>query len=212
MSPPTSGSARPVVVVGAGPVGQTAALLLARHGVPVVVVDGRAERDAVGSKAICQQRDVLDVWDFAGPGAEIARRGVTWTTSRTFHRDRELFTTRFVDRGRSAFPPWVNISQGETEALLDEAIAAVGTIDVRWGHLVTCLDQNDDGVVVTCATADGSTTIEGTHVVACPGARGEGLRSQLGITFDGVTFGDQFLICDIRTHLPGWETERRFYF
>ena len=34
----------------------------------------------------------------------------------------------------------------------------------------------------------------------------------LGLTFDGKTFTDQFLICDIRTDLPGWEQERRFYF
>ena len=34
----------------------------------------------------------------------------------------------------------------------------------------------------------------------------------LGLTFDGKTFTDQFLICDIRTEMPGWEQERRFYF
>ena len=57
-------------------------------GPAVVVLDGRPERDLVGSKAICQQRDVLDVWDSVGAGAEIAAEGVTWTTARTFHRDR----------------------------------------------------------------------------------------------------------------------------
>ena len=34
----------------------------------------------------------------------------------------------------------------------------------------------------------------------------------LGLGFPGESFDDQFLICDIRTDLPGWETERRFYF
>ena len=121
----------PILVVGCGPVGQTTALLLARWGLDVVVLDARPGRDLVGSKAICQQRDVLDVWDTVGVGAEVARRGVTWTTARTFHRDAELFHYSFVDRGRSPFPPWVNISQCETEALLDERIAAEPRIEVR---------------------------------------------------------------------------------
>ena len=73
----------PVAVIGNGPVGQTTALLLARWGIPVVLLDGRAERDAVGSKAICQQRDVLDIWSTVGAG-RIAEDGLTWTTARTF--------------------------------------------------------------------------------------------------------------------------------
>lgn len=198
----------PVLVIGCGPVGQTTALLLARWGLPVVVLDARAERDPVGSKAMCQQRDVLDVWDAVGAGAEIARRGVTWTTARTFHRDRELFTTTFADRGRSPFPPFVNISQTETEEVLDARIAAEPLVDVRWGSRVVGIAQDDSGVTVTCA--DGA-TVRGSHAVDCAGAR-DGLRSALGLSFPGESFEDYFLICDIRTDLPGWETERRFYF
>src|SRR3978361_1394612 len=146
----------PVVVIGCGPVGQTTALLLARWGLRVVVLDGRPERDLVGSKAICQQRDVLDVWDSVGVGAEVARRGVTWTTARTFHRNSELFSFEFADRGRSPFPPFVNISQCVTEALLDQAIAAQPLIEVRWGHQAVGIDQHGSadgsgGVSVSCA-------------------------------------------------------------
>ncbi|GAA0232976.1 FAD-dependent monooxygenase [Cryptosporangium japonicum] len=197
-----------VLVLGAGPVGQTTALLLARWGVPVTVLDARPRRDAVGSKAICQQRDVLDVWDSVGVGRAIAERGVTWTTARTFHRDRELFSTRFADRGRSVFPPFVNVSQSETEAVLDAAIAAEPLVDVRWGHRVTDIAQSATGVEVS--TAHGVLT--SSFAVACPGARGDDVRAMLGLRFDGESFDDCFLICDLRTDLPGGRTERRFYF
>ncbi|MGY1653502.1 FAD-dependent monooxygenase [Geodermatophilus sp. SYSU D01119] len=206
---PENAGAPPVVVIGCGPVGQTTALLLARWGLRVVVLDGRPARDLVGSKAICQQRDVLDVWDAVGVGAEIARRGVTWTTARTFHRDSEVFSFEFADRGQSPFPPFVNVSQCLTEELLDRAIAAQPLIDVRWGHAVTGIDQDAAGVSVSCANG---ATVSGSYAVACAGPRADVVRSALGLSFDGQTFGDQFLICDIRTELPGWETERRFYF
>jgi 3-(3-hydroxy-phenyl)propionate hydroxylase len=210
----TAESPAPVVVIGCGPVGQTTALLLARWGLRVVVLDGRPQRDQVGSRAICQQRDVLDVWDSVGVGAELARRGVTWTTARTFHRGQELFSFAFADRGQSPFPPFVNVSQCLTEELLDQAIAAQPLIEVRWGHQVTGIEQDDaadgvGGVSVACANG---VTVHGSYAVACAGPRADVVRSALRLTFEGQTFGDQFLICDIRTDLPGWETERRFYF
>ncbi len=99
---------RPVLVIGAGPVGQTAALCLARWGVPVVMLDARPARDPIGSKALCQQRDVLDLWDACGAGS-IASEGLTWSDARTFYQDKELFCWRIPDPGRSPVPPFVNV-------------------------------------------------------------------------------------------------------
>lgn len=211
MSSPEAGP-DPVVVIGAGPVGQTAALLLARWGVPVTVLDARPERDAVGSKAICQQRDVLDVWEAVGAGRLIADPGVTWERARTYYRDAELFCLTFADRGRSPFPPFVNVSQSHTEQVLDQRIAATRTIEVRWGHEVTGISQDADGVTVTCRTGEGERRVRAPYVLACAGARGDAVRRTLGVTFGGRSFDDQFLICDIRADLGEWANERRFYF
>ncbi|MDI2130854.1 FAD-dependent monooxygenase [Yinghuangia seranimata] len=200
--------ANPVVVIGAGPVGQSAALLLARWGLDVTLLDQRPARDAVGSKAICQQRDVLDVWASVGAGA-IADEGLTWTTARTYHRDRELFAWSFTDRGRSPLPPFVNISQSRTEEILDACVASADRVEVRWGHEVDRLAQDADGVTVTCANG---AVLRTPYVIACTGARGGVVRDALGLEFPGETFEDQFLICDIKADLPGWEAERRFYF
>jgi 2-polyprenyl-6-methoxyphenol hydroxylase-like FAD-dependent oxidoreductase len=201
-----------VAVIGNGPVGQTTALLLARWGVPVVLLDRRPARDLVGSKAICQQRDVLDVWASCG-GERIAQEGLTWSRARTFYREHELFCVELQDSGRSPFPPFVNISQARTEEILDEAIAAQPLIEERWGHEVVGLDQSHgDRVVVRCETSAGPVDVEAAYAVACGGARGRQLRELLGVGFDGRSFADSFLICDIRAELPGWENERRFYF
>jgi 2-polyprenyl-6-methoxyphenol hydroxylase-like FAD-dependent oxidoreductase len=202
----------PVTVIGSGAVGQSAALLLARWDVPVLLLDRRPERDLVGSRSICQHRDVLDVWASVGAGERIAEEGVTWTTARTYFRDRELFSLTLSDRGRSPFPPFVNISQSRTEQLLDVRIAAQPLIRSRWSTEVVGIDQDDAGVMLTCATPKGRTTVRTPYALACAGARGDAVRQQLGVRFDGHAFDDQFLICDIQAELPGWERERRFYF
>ncbi|WP_219507745.1 FAD-dependent monooxygenase [Nonomuraea ceibae] len=194
-----------VIVVGAGPVGQSAALLLARWGVPVLVLDQRERRDATGSRSICQQRDVLDIWAAAGAG-RIAEEGLAWTTARTYYRGEELFSWTFG--GQGPLPPCVNISQARTEEILDEAIAAQPLIEVRWGHRVTGIEQDSGGVTVRC----GERVLRAPYAVVCAGARAQELRRALGVTFEGETFDDQFLICDIRADLPGWEHERRFHF
>ncbi|AXB43371.1 FAD-dependent monooxygenase [Amycolatopsis albispora] len=198
----------PVLVLGAGPVGQTTALLLARHGVPSIVLDRRPARDLAGSKAICQQRDVLDIWEAVGAGRRIADEGVTWTTARTFHGETELFSYTFAEPGTPEFPPFVNLSQSRTEEILDERIAAEPLVDLRWGHEVTGIDQDTTGVTVTA----GDRSLRGSYLVVCTGARSDELRRLLGVRFDGESFDDRFLICDIRADLPGWATERRFYF
>jgi pentachlorophenol monooxygenase/3-(3-hydroxy-phenyl)propionate hydroxylase len=198
-----------VLVVGAGPVGQTTALLLARWGVPVILLDRRSVRDAVGSKAICQQRDVLDIWASVGAGVRIAREGLTWTVARIFHQDRELFSYPVADPDASQFPVFVNISQTRTEEILDDCIAAQPLIETRWSHEIESLEGDQHGVLAR--TGDGR-VVSGAYAVLCAGARAEVLRGRLGIGFEGNSFDDRFLICDIRADLPGWADERRFYF
>jgi 3-(3-hydroxy-phenyl)propionate hydroxylase len=194
----------PVAIVGNGPVGQTAALLLARWGVPVVLLDDRPGRTVEGSRAICQQGDVLDIWDSVGAG-QLASEGVTWTCARTYYRDRELFSYTLGRTGGS-FPPFVNISQSRTEQILDERIAAEPLIDVRWNSRVTGLAQDCAGVWLS------GVDVRADYVIACAGARGEQVRDMLGVGFSGQSFADKFLICDIKTEINDWANERRFYF
>jgi 3-(3-hydroxy-phenyl)propionate hydroxylase len=205
-------SGPPVVVVGNGPVGQTLALLLARWGVGSIVLDRRPQRDLVGSKAICQQRDVLDVWDAVGVGRAVAEEGLTWSRARTFYREHELFCTELPESPASAFPPFVNISQCRTEELLDAQIVATDLVDVRWNHTVNGVRNTDDGVDIAVTSPDGEQVLRAPYAVLATGGHSEQLRKSLGIEFGGRSFDDHFLICDIKAELPGWEAERRFYF
>ena len=64
-----------------------------------------------------------------------------------------------------------------------------------------------------CTCADGSRCAR-RYVVACAGRRAATRCAALlgRHASTGESFDDRFLICDIRADLPGWATERRFYF
>ncbi len=200
----------PVVVVGAGPVGLATALLLARWDVPTVVLEAKPGRDQVGSKAICMQRDVLDIFDRIGCAEPMVAEGVTWWRGRTYYRSHELFQITFPDRGRSPYPPFINIGQASTERYLWARAAKHPLVDVRPGHHVIGLAQDPDGVTVRAETPKGPVSVRAAYAVACDGAHST-VRKLLGLPFDGHSYSDQFLIADIRAELP-FGNERRFYF
>ncbi|HYZ32892.1 MAG TPA: FAD-dependent oxidoreductase, partial [Crenalkalicoccus sp.] len=67
----------PVIVVGAGPVGLSAAIDLAQQRVPVVLLD-EDDRLSTGSRAICFAKRTLEIWDRLGCGQRMVDKGVTW--------------------------------------------------------------------------------------------------------------------------------------
>lgn len=200
-------AAEPVLIVGAGPVGMVSALLLARHGVPTVVLEAQPGRAAVGSRSICVQRDVLDILGRAGLGAQVAEVGVTWLRGRTYYREHQVLEITFPPVADSAFPPWVNTPQYILELLAEQRIADEPLVDLRRGAEVVGITQDADGV--TASTVDDE--FRGTHLIAADGPHSI-VRRLLGLPFDGLSFPDKFLIADVRAELGFSVPERRFYF
>jgi 2-polyprenyl-6-methoxyphenol hydroxylase-like FAD-dependent oxidoreductase len=198
---------KPVIIVGAGPVGLTAALLLARQGVASMVVDARASASVEGSKAICIQRDSLDICDRVGVAAAMVAEGVTWSIGRTFYQDDELFHIDLPTDATAAFPPFVNISQTRTEGFLVEQAEKSDLIELRYDSPVERVSQRADDATVSFVDGRSMTA---PYVIGCDGPRSV-VRKSIGASFDGMSFDDQFLIADIRCDLD-FGNERRFYF
>lgn len=197
-----------VIVVGAGAVGLTLAGRLAQHGATVEVVEAEPGHDRIGSKAICMQRETLEIWSRLGVGQRVADRGVEWRIGRTYHRGRELFSVELPTH-HEHLPPFVNISQSEVEEILAARLSELG-VPIRHGHRFTNLEQDADGLTATFETDAGPLRRRASYLVGADGAH-SAVRHALGIGFEGVTFTDRFLIADVRAALP-FTNERHFHF
>jgi 3-(3-hydroxy-phenyl)propionate hydroxylase len=199
-----------VAVVGAGPIGMTLAGRLAQRGLKVILLEQEPMLTGEGSKALCMQRETLEIWARLGIGEQVAERGVQWQTGRTYFRGRELFSIQLPGAGEEHFPGFVNISQTEVEEMLLEGLRELPNVEVRWSHRLTGLRQDADTVTLTCDTPDGERTLRVVYAVGADGAHSS-VRHLLGMGFPGHTHDDLFLICDIRAELP-FPNERRFFF
>jgi 2-polyprenyl-6-methoxyphenol hydroxylase-like FAD-dependent oxidoreductase len=205
--PPTDAE---VAVVGAGPVGLTLAGRLAQHGVRTIVLEREPAHSGEGSRALCMQRETLEIWARLGIGDRVAERGVQWRTGRTYLGDRELFSIQLPGRAADHFPPFVNISQTEVEDLLIARLAELPGLELRWGQRLTGLVQDAGGVTLACETDAGQRSLRVDYLVGTDGAHSS-VRRLLGMGFPGHSHDDLFLICDIRARL-GFPNERRFFF
>jgi 3-(3-hydroxy-phenyl)propionate hydroxylase len=199
----------PVVIVGAGPVGLTLALDLARRQVPVVLIDD-ADRIGEGSRAICFAKRTLEIFDRLGLAEAMVEKGVTWQKGRVFRGETELYAFDLLPEGGHKQPAFINLQQFYVEAALVEAVLAEPLVDLRWSNRLAGLDNREDGAKLTIATPDGDYSLHADWLIACDGARSP-TRGLLGLEFRGEAFEDRFLIADVKMTAP-FPTERWFWF
>jgi 3-(3-hydroxy-phenyl)propionate hydroxylase len=199
----------PVVVVGAGPVGLTAARDLAAAGVPVVLLDD-SDRIGEGSRGIMYAKRSLEILDRLGVGERLVAQGVTWKVGRIFRGDELLLTYDHQPEAGHKMPAFINLQQYYLEKALIDRVEGVDGIDLRWRNRVTGLTTLPDGVRLAVETPEGAYRVDASWVVAADGVRST-LRDLMGLPFGGVTFEDKFLIADVRM-TPDFPPERRFWF
>ncbi|MFI6852101.1 FAD-dependent monooxygenase [Streptomyces sp. NPDC050416] len=199
----------PVFVVGAGPVGLSAALALRAHGLPAVLLEAEPEdRERPGSRALFVHRETLGLMDAMRPGlaATITSYGRTWHTRRTLYRGREVYSRTFPPP--SGPPPFTSLRQTDTERFLRAACAEAG-VEFVWGARVTGVSTSATEVRLT---GEDGRVWTGAFAIAADGARST-VRSELGIALEG-THGEGFHVVVDVADVPGAELplERVFHY
>jgi len=202
-------SRHPVVVIGAGPIGLTAALECAARGLPVVVLDDN-DTVSIGSRAVCYAKRPLEIWDRLGVAPRMVEKGVSWKLGKVFFEEREVYRFDLLPEHAHKMPAMINLQQYYLEQYLVEACQAHPLIDLRWKHKMISLHQDDTHAALAVETPDGIFRMEADWVIACDGANSD-TRKMVGAEFSGQFFQDRFLIADVimKADFPA---ERWFWF
>ena len=204
----------PVVIVGAGPAGCTAALLLADFGIPVTLLERYLQPHPL-PRAVHLDDEVARTLDRIGvsegflarsrPGSGLRLLDAEHGVMAEFHREHQA--------SQHGFPQANMFHQPDLEELMLARVEAHPLIDFRRGTEVIGLDDDDAPGPLTAAPvrvhariAGDPQTFTGRVVLGCDGANST-IRELAGITMEDLGFTERWLVVDIQVEdgLDTWD-------
>lgn len=191
---------QPILIVGAGPVGLTAALSLAQQGVACRLIDQLPQR-VNQSRAAAIHARTLELFErlgviepFLSLGVKVHGLHVTVPAGRTLMR-------RSLDAVPSAYNYFLGLGQDQTERLLTEAAARHGVL-VERSVTLAGFSQTPENVSATLVHADGKEEQFATpYLLGCDGSKSV-VRHQLGLNLEGETLDTYWVTADVRVDWP----------
>ena len=184
-----------VCVVGAGPVGLTAAALLTARGARVLVVE-RAPTTSNAPKAISLDDESLRTYQQAGLVDEVLRVIMPGTGTAYYDSHGEL-----LFHGRAAVPqrlgyPFKNpFAQPDLERVLVGAMRRRSNATVRFAAELIGFHQHPDAVHLDLAGPDGPEGARVSFLIGADGGRST-VRTLLDVPMAGRSYPDRWLVVD----------------
>jgi len=214
-----------LLIVGAGPVGITAALEAHRLGISVRIIDRKEKRSTHDSRAVVVHPRVMELLQPINNGgvvheiqnASFHLKGVEFYMKKWFGMkgvkkdgyDHLLLNLRNVNWGDTEYPNLYFLPQYETEHILEQALNAAG-ITVEYGVELENLTQANNSVTVVLLDKNGmKETINSRWVLGADGGRSK-TRELVGIEMNRNRSDLYFIIADVvfrdpplDSHAPG---------
>ncbi|MDB5697324.1 MAG: 2-polyprenyl-6-methoxyphenol hydroxylase-like oxidoreductase [Alphaproteobacteria bacterium] len=186
-----------VLIVGAGPVGLITALLLAKVGVQVTIVE--AEAGIVDSpRAMTYAWSVLDGLEVHGLLDDMIAAGFL-NHDRAFRvfRTGETILHRYdVLQGLVFHPYTLTLGQNRLAEVVLSHLSRYPNATIRWNTRLVGLEQDARQVTARVEGPDGPERIEAAWLVGCDGGR-SGVRKEVGLGFEGITWPRRFVATNI---------------
>ena len=197
----------PVVVVGAGPTGLTAACLLATHGIDCVVVERRQGVHPL-PRAVHLDDEVYRILQSAGAATTFGPSGHAAHGLRLVNpRGRVLMEfARERAVGHNGWRETTMFDQPDLERALRRALSGHPGTQVMEGAVVEAITPGTDGAVVSVRRGSGACdALHARYVLGCDGASSV-VAEAIGGAWRDLRFNQEWLVVDVRTsrEVPMW--------
>ncbi|WP_053914391.1 FAD-dependent monooxygenase [Streptomyces sp. SCSIO 75703] len=190
----------PVIIAGAGPVGLTLALALARQEVPSVVLDdGPGRDDQRPARTVVLREDTVALVERLA-GTSLTPAGLRWAGWRSMRR-RQITREVVFDAGT---PAPLHLAQHVLNGALRAAAVRHPLVKVAVESRLDDVEQERTGVTAHTRGPRG-TWWRGSFLVGCDGPRST-VRKLQDIRFPGRTAVERYAVAALRAELP-WDDE-----
>jgi 3-(3-hydroxy-phenyl)propionate hydroxylase len=185
----------PVIIVGAGPVGLSLALALARKGVPFQIFEAMPELSDE-ARASTFHPATLEMFAEWGVIDDVLALG--HKVDRLMYWERESlqclgeFDYKLIAND-TPYPFRLQLPQCELTRILKPIIETLSPGSVHMAHTLTVFRDEGDYVSATFNTPLGEKTVTGAYLCATDGSKST-VRKQLNLGFSGLTYPDRFLL------------------
>ncbi|MEN5147572.1 FAD-dependent oxidoreductase [Brevundimonas diminuta] len=196
-----------VVIVGAGPVGLSAAMRLEAFGISAVVLEAETElpEDLRASTFHPPTLDMLAQYGLADPLIEQGLKCEQWQVRQHETGERAVFDLSLL-QGETQHPFRLQCEQFRLCRILADHLVDARHVEIRMGASVSAIDQDESGVSVTYEQNGQTYALRCRYLIGADGAR-SAVRSLLGWEFDGKTYPETTILAitgfPFEDHLEG---------